>query len=299
VGHFCRAPRPEQALGDPLALDIRSDVYALGVILYELLAGRLPYNTNGKPLPEAVRIVREEEPVRLSSMNRAYRGDIDTIVAKALEKDEARRYSSAAELVGDIRRYLTNEPITARPPSASYHLQKFVRRHKALVAGAAAVFLVLAAGVAASTWEAVKARRAEQAALSEKQRADAEAATAKAVNDFVQNDMLAQASASSQASPSTKPDPHLEVRTALDRAAVLVAAGEGATLAGPGGPHRHRSMAVSGAQPLARSHRRARAAIWLTAGSPMRAGKSEADLVWEREYSPLSARPNKPDKDFC
>ena len=77
------------------------------------------------------------------------------------------------------------------------------------------------------------------------------------------------------------------------------AAGEGATLAGPSGPHRHRSMAVSGAQPLARSHRRARAAIWLTAGSPMRAGKSEADLVWEREYSPLSARPNKPDKDFC
>ena len=206
---------PEQVLGDPQALDIRSDVYALGVILYGLLAGKLPYDIERKPLHEAVEAIREEEPARLSSIHRNFRGDIETIVAKALEKDKARRYGSAGDLAGDIRRYLADEPITARPPSASYQLQKFTRRHKALVIGTAAVFLVLAAGVVASTWEAVRAR-------TEKRRADAEAATAQAVNDFLQHDLLAQASAANQSGRSAKPDPDLKVRTALDRAAARI-----------------------------------------------------------------------------
>jgi len=206
---------PEQVAGDP-DLDIRSDVYALGVILYELLGGKLPHDISRKPLPEAVAVISEEEPSPLSFINRSYRGDIDTIVAKALEKDKARRYGSAADLAGDIRRYLADEPITARPASASYQLQKFARRHKALVAGTAAVFTVLAAGVVASTWEAVRARKAERAAASE-------AATAEAINNFLQNDLLAQASASNQAGPSTKPDPDRKVRTALDRAAARIA----------------------------------------------------------------------------
>ncbi len=207
---------PEQVLGDPLALDIRSDVYALGVILYELLAGRLPYSLHHKPLHEVLEVIREEEPAPLSSIQRSYRGDIDTIVAKALEKDKARRYASAADLAGDIRRYLADEPITARPASASYQLQKFTRRHKALVAGTLAVFLVLALGVVASTWQAVRARRAERAAANE-------AAAARAINDFLQNDLLALASAATQSGPSAKPDPDLKVRTALDRAAAHIA----------------------------------------------------------------------------
>jgi serine/threonine protein kinase len=132
---------PEQVTGDPLVVDTRSDVYALGVILYELLAGKLPYAVDRKLLPEAVHVIREDEPARLSSINRTYRGDIETIVAKALEKDKARRYGSAAAFASDIRRYLADEPITARRPSASYQLQKLARRHKALVAGTAAVFL--------------------------------------------------------------------------------------------------------------------------------------------------------------
>ncbi|HEX2341792.1 MAG TPA: serine/threonine-protein kinase, partial [Vicinamibacterales bacterium] len=205
---------PEQVLADPLELDVRSDVYALGVILYELLAGHLPY-TISRQIPEAARAIREEDPAPLSSINRIYRGDIETIVAKSLEKEKARRYASAAELAGDLGRYLKDEPITARPPSTIYQLQKFARRHQALVWGIAAVFIVLIAGIIASTWQAARATRAEQAAR-------AEAATATAINDFLLNDLLSQAGASTQAGPNTKPDPDLKVRTALDRAATRV-----------------------------------------------------------------------------
>ena len=160
---------PEQVLADPLELDTRSDVYALGVILYELLAGRLPYTISNK-LPENVHAIREEDPARLSVVDRNYRGDIETIVAKALEKDRARRYASAAELAADIQRSLKDEPIVARPPSTSYQLQKFARRHRAVVVGVAAVFVVLVSGIVASTWQAVRARRAESAAVLERDR---------------------------------------------------------------------------------------------------------------------------------
>jgi eukaryotic-like serine/threonine-protein kinase len=198
---------PEQVLADPLELDTRSDVYALGVVLYELLAGRLPYRISPK-LHEAVQTIREEEPKALSAVSSAYRGDIETIVAKALEKDKARRYPSAAELAADIRRYLHDEPIMARPASTAYQLKKFARRHKALVSGVAAVFIVLIAGIVVSTREAA--------------RANAESATSRAISEFLQNDLLAQASAANQSGPNTKPDPDLRVRTALDRAAARI-----------------------------------------------------------------------------
>lgn len=212
---------PEQVLADPLELDTRSDVYSLGVILYELLADRLPYQLSPK-VYEAAQTIREEDPVRLSSISGTYSGDIEIIVAKALEKDKTRRYGSAAALAADIRHHLDDEPITARPPSATYQLQKFARRHRVLVAGLAAVFVVLAGGIVASTLEAVRARRAERVAVDQRNRADTESATARAVNEFLQNDVLAQASASTQAGPNTKPDPNLKVRTALDRAAVRI-----------------------------------------------------------------------------
>ena len=135
---------PEQVLADLLELDTRSDVYALGVILYELLSGRLPYTLSRK-LHEAVQTIRETDPTPLSSVNHNYKGDIETIVAKALEKDRARRYASAADLAGDIRRYLDYQPITARPPATAYQLKKFAQRHRGLVAGVTAVFVVLVA----------------------------------------------------------------------------------------------------------------------------------------------------------
>lgn len=196
---------PEQVLADPLALDTRSDVYAMGVILYELLAGKLPYEVSQNVI-EAVKTIQQAEPAPLSSLSRVYRGDVETIVAKALEKDKNRRYGSAAELAADIKRYLEDRPITAKPASTAYQLQKFARRNKALVIGVAAVFVVLIAGVVASTWEAVRARRA---AAQARQQSD----IAQAVNDFLQKDLLGQASAYSQ------PDRNITVRTALDRAA--------------------------------------------------------------------------------
>jgi eukaryotic-like serine/threonine-protein kinase len=213
---------PEQVLGDPLEVDTRSDVYSLGVILYELLSGRLPYEVNHRQLPEAVHTIREQEPEPLSSVDRNYQGDVETFVRKALEKDKNRRYASAADLSEDIRRYLNDEPIAARPPSASYQLQKFARRHRGLMAGVAAVFVVLVAGVAVSTSQAIRANRAGQAALRERDRAVEAEAAAKAVNDFLQTDLLAQAGASAQARPGTRPDPDLKVRTALDRAAASI-----------------------------------------------------------------------------
>jgi serine/threonine protein kinase/Tfp pilus assembly protein PilF len=206
---------PEQVSADPLEVDTRSDIYALGMMLYELLANRLPYNTTGK-LHEVVQAIRQEDPAPLGTVNRAYRGDVEIIVAKALEKEKTRRYGSVTALSEDIRRYLQDEPIIARRPGTAYQLQKFAKRNKTLVAGVAAVFVALVAGVIVSSWQAARARRAEQAAAQE-------VATAKAINDFLQHDLLAQASAFTQAKPGTRPDPDLKVRTALDRAAASIA----------------------------------------------------------------------------
>ncbi len=152
---------PEQVMADSFEIDIRCDVYALGVILYELLAGQLPFDLDRKAIHQAVQIIREQEATRLSAVDRFYRGDIETIVAKTLEKQKSRRYDSAADLAADIRRFLHNEPITARPPSSAYQLQKFARRNRALVIGIAAVFVVLIAGIVASSMESVRAKRAE------------------------------------------------------------------------------------------------------------------------------------------
>ena len=140
---------PEQVMADPMGIDTRSDVYALGVTLYELLAGRLPYTVSTQ-VHEAVRTIREQDPTPLRSVSRTYRGDIETIVCKALEKDKARRYASASGMAADIRRYLNDEPITARRPSAKYQLQKFARRYKLPVAVAGA-FLLLLVGAFATT----------------------------------------------------------------------------------------------------------------------------------------------------
>ncbi len=174
---------PEQAQLNNLDVDTRSDVYSLGVLLYELLTGTTPLEK--KRFKEAAwdevrRLIREEEPprpsMRLSStstlpslaagrqtdparLKKLVRGELDWIVMKSLEKDRSRRYETANGLAMDVQRYLAGEPVLAAPPSASYRLRKLVRRNKGLVLGAAAVVLAIAAGVAAVVLVQARANR--------------------------------------------------------------------------------------------------------------------------------------------
>jgi WD40 repeat protein/predicted Ser/Thr protein kinase len=150
---------PEQVTGVSGNIDTRSDVYALGVICYELLTGRLPYAVHDCSIPEAARIIREEEPTRISSVDTLFRGDLDAIVGKALEKDKTRRYQSASELAADLRNHLENRPIAARPPTTFYQLRMFARRNRTLVGGVLATLLALLVGVIGITTQAVRATR--------------------------------------------------------------------------------------------------------------------------------------------
>src|SRR5262249_3858221 len=128
-------------------------------------APRLRYQLESQPLAEVARLILEEEPPRLGSIQPELRGDVETIVAKALEKDPGRRYPSAAALAADLRRWLAHEPIQARPPSALYHLRKFARRHKGLVGGSvatvAALILVLIGTILLAVGGARQRRQAD------------------------------------------------------------------------------------------------------------------------------------------
>jgi tetratricopeptide (TPR) repeat protein/tRNA A-37 threonylcarbamoyl transferase component Bud32 len=192
---------PEQVRGEPVST--LTDVYSLGAVLYELLTGRRPHQlTTNDPL-EIAREICERE-VGAPGVD----GELDLVVLKALHREPARRYQSVEQFSEDIRRNLEGLPIIARSDTLGYRAAKFIRRHRLEVGAAATLFVALVGGIAVSTWEA--------------RRADAEAATVKAVNEFLQDDLLAQAGASAQSGPNTKPDPHLEVRTALDRAAARI-----------------------------------------------------------------------------
>ncbi len=206
---------PEQTLGDADDLDIRSDVYALGVIAYELLAGRLPHDFETKSLPEAIIAIRDETPPRLGTIDRGYRGDIATILEKALEKDRDRRYATVPEFAADIERYLADEPIRARPASVVYRAQKFVKRNTALVAGIVVAFLALIVALFVSLdFARTTQRQTAQARL--------EATKSRALSDYTWEMLAAVSPEVAQEADTTL------LRRVLDRAA----RGLGSELAG-------------------------------------------------------------------
>ena len=223
---------PEQALSSGEDIDTRTDVYSLGIVFYELLAGAPPIELRKIAFDEFLRRLREEEPPKPSTrlrtqdaatstdlalkrhteppaLARQMRGDLDSIALKALEKDRSRRYGSPSDFAADIGRYLNNEAVLAVPPSVAYRARKFARRYRAALATACAFGLVLIVAAAVSIRQSIRANR--------------ETAVAQAVNDFLQNDVLAQASVAAQSGLRAKPDPDLKVRTALDRAAASIA----------------------------------------------------------------------------
>jgi len=183
---------PEQAGGDPDAVDTRSDVYSLGAMLFELVAGRPPLDLAGLPLHRALARIVEAERAPLSLPDgREAPLDVAVITQKALERDPERRYASAMALAEDLRRFLADEPILARPPTTAERLRRFVARNRALVAGATTTFLALAVGLGLTLWQVRLKSRAEAAALQGKGEAEEALGAALSVQRFLLEDVLA------------------------------------------------------------------------------------------------------------
>jgi serine/threonine protein kinase/tetratricopeptide (TPR) repeat protein len=229
---------PEQAQGT-VQVDTRSDVYAIGVVLYELLCGQTPFGELIAATRDLVRIrsaIESTDPpspsVRLSRATRAgdsgaagktpslaasaLRGELDWITMKAIARDPARRYASASALADDLRRFLANEPVEAGPESRAYRVSKFVRRNRVgVIAGGIAAAGILAGSVF-SVWFGVQAGLAREAEREQRVEAERSAAIAQAVNDFLRDDLL------TAVDPTRTADREITMREVLDKASETV-----------------------------------------------------------------------------
>lgn len=180
---------PEQVSGDSSPVDTRSDVYSLGVILYDLLTGKLPHDVRGLNLAEAARRIRDEEPPSIATHDPRLRGEVEWIAAKCIEKDRARRYQSAGELARDLRHHLAGEPIDARRDSAAYVIGKMLRRRKGLLTALSALALSIMLGLAGTIWQAVRASRERDEAAEQALRAKETAALLQRMIGFATPEM--------------------------------------------------------------------------------------------------------------
>jgi serine/threonine protein kinase/Flp pilus assembly protein TadD len=200
---------PEQADGLLDRIDVRTDVYSIGVLAYELLGGRLPVEVRDEPITATLRRIVETEPAPLGQVERTLRGDIETVVGKALRKEPERRYASAESLADDFRRILLHQPIEARPATATYIIARFARRHTSLVAGLLVAILAIVGGATASV---VWAFRAEEA----RRTARIEAESSQRVFSFVRGLFAAAAPKVAMGSDVSARDLVLEGATTID-----------------------------------------------------------------------------------
>lgn len=323
---------PEQADGGR-DIDTRSDIYSLGVLLYELLTGTTPLDRPRAPAHEWRRLILEQPPPAPStrlralgkrgfdiarsrateapSLIRQVRGDLDWIALRAIEPDRERRYESAAALALDVQRFLRHEPVLARPPTVGYRFSRFARRHRAALAAGVTILTLLVGGTIGTSAGWIRAMQSGAAETRQRERAEAEAATARAIAAFLNDDLLAAVAPGARGRDVT-------VRHVLDEAAAriesrfadqpLVEAGVRFTIGnsylslgefGPAEPHTQRAFelrrAVLGAD--ARDTREAQLALARLRSEQGRLDDAEQLLSNLIERRPIAAGSGPPGAD--